>query len=282
MWVLSDLIAQVQRDVQERSSRLSLEDLKAKVRCAPDVIDVFCHLRRRGAGATSIIGEIKRISPDQGPLAPIPDPAALARVYEENGAAMISVLAEQRHFGALTTDLEQVVRSVDIPVLMKNLVLTSYQVHEARAQGADAVLLIAATLEQPALVALLDRIHSLGMTAVVGTNSRLEALRALDAGARVISVNARSYKTLRVDIDVIDQVIDVIPEDVVAIAEATVSSPRDITKFARWGADSVTVGRALVTARDPGALLREMVAAGSHPALHLNRKERVRRAREIS
>lgn len=282
MWVLSDLMAQVRKDVHERESRVPLDQLKLLARRAPDCVDVIAHLKHTGGGATSIIGEIKRLSPAQGPLAPIPHPGRLARIYEDNGAAMISVLAEQRHYGGLTTDLEEVTRAVDIPVLMKNLVLTPYQVHEARAQGADCVLLIAATLEQPALIALLDRIHSLGMTAMVGTNSRFEALRALDAGAQLISVNARNYDTLKVDLNVIDQVIDVIPEDVVAVAEATVSSPRDVAGFARWGADAVIVGRALVTADDPGALLREMVSAGSHPALHANRKERVRRAREVS
>lgn len=281
MWVLSDLMAQVHRDVHERESRLPLEELKKKALRAPDAVDALSYLRVEGGGATAIIGEIKRISPDQGPLAPIPHPGQLAALYQDNGASMISVLADQRYFGALTTDLEDVSRSVDIPVLMKNLVLTPYQVHEARAQGADCVLLIAASLEQPALIALLDRIHSLGMVAMVGTNSRLEALRALDAGAQLISVNARNYGTLKVDLDVIDQVIDVIPEGVIAVAEATVSSPRDVANFARWGADAVIVGRALVTADDPASLLRDMVAAGSHPALHANRKERVRRARQV-
>lgn len=281
MWVLSDLIAQVRRDVQERESRISFDELKKRALRAPDAVDALSHLRVEGGGATAIIGEIKRISPDQGLLAPIPHPGQLASLYQDNGASMISVLANQHHFGALTTDLEDVSRSVDIPVLMKNLVLTPYQVHEARAQGADCVLLIAATLEQPALIALLDRIHSLGMVAMVGTNTRLEALRALDAGAQLISVNARNYGTLKVDLNVIDQVIDVIPEGVIAVAEATVSSPRDVATFARWGADAVIVGRALVTADNPASLLRDMVAAGAHPALHANRKERVRRARQV-
>lgn len=281
MWALSDLIAQVHRDVHERESHISFMEIKRRSMKAPDAIDPLPFLRESTTGATSIIGEIKRLSPVKGSLADIPEPGVLAKTYEDNGAAMISVLAEHHHHGARKTDLEDVVCAVDIPVLMKNLVLTPYQVHEARAQGADAVLLIAAALEQPALIALLDRIHSIGMKALVGTNSRLDALRALDAGAEFISVNARSYTTMTVDRNVIDQVIDVIPSNVVAVAEATVACPRDVAEFACWGADAVIVGEALVTADDPGALMKQMVAAGCHPALHRDRRERVRRARNV-
>lgn len=281
MWVLSDLIAQVHKDVQEQERHISFADMKARSAQVPDAVDVVSFLQQAGRGATSIIGEIKRFTPVSGHLANIPDPGALAKIYEDNGASMISVFSDKRNFGSLETDLGNVACAVDIPVLMKNLVLTPYQVHEARAQGADAVLLVAAALEQPALIALLDRIHSIGMTALVGTNSRLEALRALDAGARLIGVNARNYQTLEVDRNVIDQVIDVIPSDVVAVAEATIKGPHDIVEFARWGADAVIVGEALVTSDAPGAVMHDMVCAGAHPALHANRQERVRRAREV-
>lgn len=281
MWLLSDLLAQVRHDVQERERQVPYAVVKERSLCVPDAIDVVPFLHEHGRGATKIIGEIKRGTPARGELAKIPDPGFLARIYEDNGASMISVVLEERFYGARSSDLARVRGMVDIPVLMKNIVLTPYQVHEARAQGADAVLLVAAALEQPALIALLDRVHSIGMTALVGTNSRLEALRALDAGARLIGVNARNYKTMELDRNIIDQVIDVIPPEVVAVAEATISGSHDVAEFARWGADAVIVGEALVTSDDPGATMRKMVAAGAHPSLHQNRKERVRRAREV-
>lgn len=281
MWVLSDLVAQAHKDVQEREKVVSFADMKARAAQVPDAMDVISFLQQAGTGATSIIGEIKRHSPQRGHLADIPDVAALAQIYEANGASMVSVVADERNFGAHPTDVEDVVCAVNIPVLMKRLVISPYQVHEARARGADAVLLIAAALEQPALISLLDRIHSIGMTALVGTNSRLEALRALDAGAQLIGVNARNYQTLEVDRNIVDQVIDVIPSNVVAVAEATVAGPHDIAEFAQWGADAVIVGEALVTATEPGQVMHNMVCAGSHPSLHANRNERVRRARYL-
>lgn len=278
MTVLDDIIAGVLEDLHGREARVSMDDLKRRAQRTPDALDVVSAMRAPG-GAVSLISEVKRSSPSKGELADIPDPAALAAIYEDAGAAVISVLTERRRFGGSLADLDAVRAAVDIPVLRKDFIVTPYQIHEARAHGADMVLLIVAALEQPALVSLLDRVHSLGMTALVETHSRLEALRALDAGARVIGVNARNLKTLEVDPSVIEEVIDVIPEDVVAVAESGVRSPHDVFEYARWGADAVLVGEALVTSGTPHDAVRDMVSAGQHPALRTDRKARVRAAR---
>ena len=221
---------------------------------------------------------MKRSSPSKGELAAIPDPASLASTYERGGASVVSVLTEGRCFGGSLADLDAVRAAVDIPVLRKDFIVTPYQIHEARAHGADLVLLIVAALEQPALVSLLERVRSLGMEALVETHSRLEVLRALEAGASVIGVNARDLTTLEVDRHTIEQVIDVIPEDVVAVAESGVSNAHDVFEYAKWGADAVLVGEALVTSGNPLESIRDMVSAGAHPALLTDRKARVRQA----
>lgn len=282
MTVLDEIIAGVLEDLKEREAAVSMDELKEKCRSVKDARDAFAALRGQGddPGAVSLIAEVKRSSPSKGHLADIPDPAKLASIYEEGGAACISVLTEQRRFGGSLADLDAVRRAVDIPVLRKDFIVTPYQVHEARAHGADMVLLIVAALEQEALVSLIERTESLGMTALVESHSRLEALRAVDAGAKVIGVNARDLTTLDVDRATVEQVIDVIPEDVVAVAESGVTGPHDVFEYAKWGADAVLVGEALVKSGDPHESVKDMVAAGNHPALRTDRKARVRAARE--
>ena len=279
MTVLDEIVVKVRERLAQREARVSFEDLRAQALEVPEAKDVISALRD-GPGAVSIIAEIKRASPSKGHMSAIPEPAALAQIYEAGGAAMISVLTEEDRFGGSLEDLAQVRRAVDIPLLRKDFIVTPYQIHEARAYGADAVLLIVAALEQPALESLIERTKSLGMTPLVETHSRLEVFRALDAGADLIGVNARNLKDLTVDRRTVEEVIDVIPENVVAVAESGVRDSRDVRDYALAGADAVLVGEALVTAASPLEQISDMVSAGSHPALLTDRKQRVRDARE--
>ena len=279
MSVLDDIIVGVREDLKEREDRLPLSSLKEIEATVPEAKDALGALRGRD-GAVKIISEVKRSSPSKGRLAAIPDPAALASLYEAGGASVVSVLTEQRRFGGSLADLDAVRAAVDIPVLRKDFIVTPYQIHEARAHGADLVLLIVAALEQNVLVSLLERTRSLGMEALVETHSRLEALRALDAGASIIGVNARNLKTLEVDRSTVEQVIDVIPQEVVAVAESGVATAHDVFEYAKWGADAVLVGGALVTSGDPRSSIQDMVSAGQHPALRTDRKARVAAARQ--
>ena len=279
MSVLDDIIVGVREDLKEREDRLPLSSLKEIEATVPEAKDALGALRGRD-GAVKIISEVKRSSPSKGRLAAIPDPAALASLYEAGGASVVSVLTEQRRFGGSLADLDAVRAAVDIPVLRKDFIVTPYQIHEARAHGADLVLLIVAALEQNVLVSLLERTRSLGMEALVETHSRLEALRALDAGASIIGVNARNLKTREVDRSTVEQVIDVIPQEVVAVAESGVATAHDVFEYAKWGADAVLVGEALVTSGDPRSSIQDMVSAGQHPALRTDRKARVAAARQ--
>ena len=279
MSVLDDIIAGVRQDLKEREDRVPLARIKELETQVPEAKDALGALRGRD-GAVKIISAVKRSSPSKGALAAIPDPAALASTYEAGGATVISVLTEQRRFNGSLADLDAVRAAVDIPILRKDFIVTPYQIHEARAHGADLVLLIVAALEQNVLVSLLERTRSLGMEALVETHSRLEALRAMEAGASIIGVNARNLKTLEVDRSTVEQVIDVIPQDVVAVAESGVANAHDVFEYAKWGADAVLVGEALVTSGDPRASIQDMVSAGQHPALRTDRKARVAAARQ--
>ncbi|SDQ45363.1 indole-3-glycerol phosphate synthase TrpC [Quadrisphaera sp. DSM 44207] len=269
MTVLDDILVGVRADLAERQARTSLDELKDLARRAPSARGALEALRPSGddGGGVTVIAEVKRSSPSRGPLAAIEDPAALAREYEAGGASVISVLTEQRRFGGSLEDLRAVRAAVDVPVLRKDFVVSSYQVWEARACGADLVLLIVAALEQEALVSLVERVHSLGMTALVEAHDVEEVDRAVAAGARVIGVNARDLRTLQVDRGAFAACADRIPTAVVRVAESGVRGPHDVVEYARAGADVVLVGEALVTGRDPRSAVADLVAAGAHPSL---------------
>ncbi|ADG96942.1 Indole-3-glycerol-phosphate synthase [Segniliparus rotundus DSM 44985] len=261
--VLETIIAGVREDVAAREAAKDFAHIKRAAHAAPDPLDAAAALREAGVG---VIAEIKRASPSKGALADIPSPADLARLYQEGGARAVSVLTEERKFKGSLADLDEVRAAVSIPVLRKDFIVTTYQVHEARAHGADIVLLIVAALEQNALSSLLDRVESLGMTALVEVHDEQEAERALAAGASVIGVNARNLKTLEVDPETFARVVPALPAEVIKIAESGCKSSADLLNYAAAGADAVLVGEGIVTAADPLAALTELVTAGTHPS----------------
>ncbi|MEU4389361.1 indole-3-glycerol phosphate synthase TrpC [Kribbella sp. NPDC023855] len=264
MTVLDDILAGVREDLAERQALVSLDDLKLEAQRKPDAKDPMPVFRGEGI---AIIAEVKRSSPSKGALADIADPAALASEYAEGGAAAISVLTEGRRFGGSLEDLRAVRGRVDVPVLRKDFIVSSYQLWEARAAGADMILLIVAALEQEALVSLIERASSIGLTPLVEVHDEEETLRAVDAGAQLIGVNNRNLKTLEVDRSTFARVAPVIPTNLIRVAESGVRGPHDVIEFARAGADVVLVGETLVTGRDPRASVADLVAAGSHPAI---------------
>ena len=270
MTVLDDILAGVREDLVERQAQTALAELQALADRRPSPRPAEAVLR--DGETVKVIAEVKRSSPSKGAMAAIADPAGLASDYESGGASVISVLTERRRFGGSLADLAAVRAAVDIPILRKDFVVTSYQVWEARAHGADAVLLIVAALEQEALVSLVERVHSLGMTALVEVHDPEEVDRAVDAGARVIGVNCRDLRTLEVDRGVFARVAPLVPAGILKIAESGVRGPHDVLEFARAGADAVLVGESLVTGRDPRAAVADLVAAGAHPALRAVRK----------
>jgi indole-3-glycerol phosphate synthase len=266
--VLADIVAGVREDLAARQRLVPLDVLKERARRAPPALDPLPLLRSPGV---SIIAEVKRASPSMGELARIDDPAALARSYAAGGAAAISVLTESRRFGGSLADLSAVRAAVDIPVLRKDFVVSSYQLWEARAAGADLVLLMASVLDQQALVCLVERAESIGLTPLVEAHTRTEVERALLAGARLLGINNRDLTTLTVDRATFAALAPLVPHGVVRVAESGVRGPHDVFELAQVGADAVLVGTSLVSGTasgaDPATAVADLVAAGSHPAL---------------
>jgi indole-3-glycerol phosphate synthase len=266
--VLDDILDGVRADLATRQEKAPLDRLKEAAAKAPSPRDVS---RAFSRSEVAVIAEVKRASPSKGALAAIADPAALAVDYEAGGARIISVLTEQRRFGGSLADLAAVRDAVQIPVLRKDFVISSYQLWESRVYGADLVLLIVAALEQNALVSLVERAVSLGLVPLVEVHTADELERAVDAGATVIGINARNLKTLEVDRTVFAQLAPHVPDGVIKIAESGVRGPHDLLAYAAAGADAVLVGESLVTGKDPRSAVADLVTAGSHPALRTDR-----------
>jgi indole-3-glycerol phosphate synthase len=266
--VLDDILDGVRADLAARQELEPMDRLKEAAASAPAPRNV----RAAFSGTeVAVIAEVKRASPSKGALAAIADPASLAADYEAGGARVISVLTEKRRFGGSLDDLAAVREAVDVPVLRKDFIISSYQLWEARAYGADLVLLIVAALPQNALVSLVERATSIGLVPLVEVHTGEELDRAIDAGATVLGINARNLRTLEVDRTVFAQLAPRVPEGVIKIAESGVRGPHDLLAYAAAGADAVLVGESLVTGKDPRSAVADLVTAGSHPALRSDR-----------
>ncbi len=271
MSVLDDILDGVRADLAVRQRETPLERLKEKAARAPSPKDVMAAF---SGTEVAVIAEVKRASPSKGAMAAIADPAALAADYEAGGARIISVLTEQRRFGGSLDDLAAVRDAVAVPVLRKDFIVSSYQLWEARAFGADLALLIVAALEQIALVSLVERALSIGLVPLVEVHTSAELDRAIDAGATVIGINARNLATLEVNRGVFAELAPCVPPGVIKIAESGVRGPHDLLAYAAAGADAVLVGESLVTGKDPRSAVADLVTAGSHPALRSGRGPR--------
>lgn len=256
--MLESLLSGALEDAAVRRTALSFADVESRALARPAAIDALAALAP--AARVKIIAEVKRASPSRGAIAAITDPAALAVSYQQGGASAISVLTEGRKFGGTLADLDSVRAAVTIPVLRKDFIGEAYQVFEARAAGADLVLLIVAALEQPLMVELYELIGQLGMTALVETHSGDELSRALDLGAELIGVNARNLSTFELDQNLFGSLVDRIPAGVIRVAESAVKTVDDVAHYRSAGADVVLIGEALVTS-DPVATLTEFLGA---------------------
>ena len=261
MSVLDELVAGALEDQRTRELTVSLEDVKKAALAAPAPIDATRWLKR--ADGIPVIAEIKRASPSKGHLSDIPEPAVLAREYEKGGASAISVLTEGRKFLGSLDDFDKVRAAVHIPVLRKDFIVTDYQIFEARAHGADLVLLIVAALDDAQLKHLLDLAHELNMTVLVETHTREEIERARKAGAKVIGINARNLKNLKVDVNKYNELAADLPDDVIKVAESGVFGAVEVEDYARAGADAVLVGEGVATADNHELAVKRLVKAGA-------------------
>ncbi len=232
--------------------------LRERAAAAPAARDFAGALRRDGL---AVIAEIKRRSPSAGPIDEGLDPAARASAYAAGGAAALSVLTERDHFGGSLDDLAAARGAVALPVLRKDFVVHPAQVWQARAHGADAVLLIVAILDDAALAQLLATAADAGMAALVEVHTAGEADRAVAHGARIIGVNNRDLSTFSVDLATAERLRPALPDDVVAVAESGVSDPRGAARMAAAGYDAILVGEALVRSADPASTVRGLRGA---------------------
>jgi indole-3-glycerol phosphate synthase len=246
--LLTELTDGAREDALQRQSELSLAAVRELAEQAPPALRALDFLAP--TDHIKVIAEVKRASPSRGDMAEIADPAALAGLYETAGASVISVLTEGRRFKGSLDDLRAVRAAVNIPVLRKDFVSIDYQVYEARAAGADLVLLIVAALDDQTLAHLYSLISSLGMTALVEAHSAHEVARAVNLGAELIGINARDLNTFELDRELFGALADSIPAGTVRVAESAVRTAADVAHYRRAGADAVLVGEALVTS-DP-------------------------------
>ena len=257
MSVLDSIIEGVREDLAAR--RKPLAQLQEAMDQADAVRDPLSALLN---SEMSVIAEVKRSSPSKGALAAINDPAGLAEQYENAGASIISVLTEQRRFGGSLADLDAVRSRVNIPILRKDFMVDEYQFFEARAHGADLVLLIVAALSQSQLNDFHQLAEGLGMRALVEVHTNDELERALEISPAIVGVNSRNLKTLDVDAQSFAELIPRIPRDVVRVAESGISTRTDVEFAQSNGATAILVGEALVRAGDPALAMQELLGLG--------------------
>lgn len=248
MSVLDSIIEGVREDLAAR--RRPLSQLHEEISSAAPVIDAHPRLRAR---EMNIIAEVKRSSPSKGALAEISDPVDLARRYEDAGAAVVSVLTERRRFGGSLEDLIAVRKGIDMPILRKDFMVDEYQFLEARAAGADVILLIVAALSKNQLKDYYDLATELGMAALIEVHTRQELEDALEIDPRIVGVNARNLKTLEIDLAAFSELIPEIPEGIIRVAESGISQRSEVEMAQSSGASAILVGETLVRSGDiPG------------------------------
>jgi indole-3-glycerol phosphate synthase len=256
---LAQIMARKRDEVAARRAALPDRELEARLRDVAAPLDFEGRLSSRG-GPARIVAEVKRASPSAGAIDAALDAPAQARRYADAGAACISVLTDGPGFGGSLEDLAAVRSAVGVPLLRKDFILDRYQLLEARTHGADAALLIVAAIPEALLRSLLDDCRALGLAALVETHDAPEAEVALRVGATIVGVNNRNLRTFVVDLATSERILPGLPEAVKGVAESGVRTPADALRLRRAGAANLLVGEALVRAKDPGALLREMTA----------------------
>lgn len=256
--VLAAIVGATRRTIQIRRERTPVSQLERRVSETTGGAGRFASALRHGR-APRVVAECKRRSPSRGVLCRSYDPAAIARRYEQAGAAAVSVLTEPTFFDGAPEHLSAVREAIDIPVLRKDFIVDAYQMLEARAWGADAVLLILAALSDRELRALMREAAALSLDALVEVHDAAELDRAVGAGAELVGVNNRSLRTLAVDPDTSARLAERMPRGIIAVAESGLRSREDIERLSALGYRAFLVGERLMSTADPGAALGELV-----------------------
>jgi len=255
--MLNEIMANKLQEIEQKKRKQPVESLQTRLQGARAVRDFHGALSAPGI---SLIAEIKRKSPSKGEIRANFDPIALGRIYSRNGARAISVLADEVFFGGGAHIVERVANdeAVDVPVMYKEFVIDPYQIYEARSVGADAVLLIVRCIEKPGLLAqMIERVHELGMHALVECFTTEDAAKAIDSGARIIGINNRDLQTFEVDMKRSEEIRSVLPSGTVTVSESGLSSRQDALQAEALGFDAMLVGEALLKSPDIENRVRE-------------------------
>ncbi|NOT44197.1 MAG: indole-3-glycerol phosphate synthase TrpC [Acidobacteria bacterium] len=256
--LLATIVAATERITAERAAHEAIGALERRALARePDGAAFEAGLRREDR--INVIAECKRRSPSRGVLARDYDPVAIATAYARGGAAAISVLTEPTFFDGALAHLEAVREAVRVPLLRKDFIVDEYQLLEARATGADAVLLIVAALAQPALDRLQQRAWDLGLATLVEVHDEEELDRALDSGARIVGVNNRNLRTLQVDVEASFRLAARMPAGVVAVSESGLRSRNDLARLGAAGYGAFLIGERFMTDADPAAALQRLI-----------------------
>jgi indole-3-glycerol phosphate synthase len=260
MSILDEIFAHKAVEVEGLKQQRSLDETRRLAEISTPPLDFIAALRRRPGERPALIAEIKRASPSRGLLAPNFDPQALARLYTENGASAISVLTEAKYFQGSIDILRQVASlNPRLPLLRKDFMLDPYQVYEARAAGADAILLIAAYLDPELLGRLHTLAHSLGMAALVEVHSQAEIEKAVQScQPPLLGINNRDLGDFSVDLSTAGRLRKLAPPETCVVAESGIHTPADVDRLLAAEIDAILVGEALMTAADPGAKVRSL------------------------
>ena len=261
MTTLEEIVAYTRNAVEQRRRERTVAQLKAAIQQMPSALDFAAVLEGDGV---ALIAEVKKASPSRGPLRRDLDHVAAAEAYAAAGVAAVSVLTEPGFFCGSLQHLADIAASPvahKVPLLRKDFIIDPYQVYEARAHGADAVLLIAAALEEGVLRSLLSLSHDLGMGCLVETHDEGELDVAVASGARVVGINNRDLRTFRVALSTFERLRPRVPAGRIVVAESGIHTPADVRRLASAGADALRVGEALVTAEDIAAKTRELLCA---------------------
>ncbi len=257
--ILDEILAHKQEELAARKRDIPPAEMLRRAEAVEKRPARFADALRQGE-TVALIAEVKHASPSKGVLIEDFDPVLLAAAYEDNGASAISVLTDERFFQGHLDVLCQVAAVVDLPLLRKDFILDAYQVHEAVAAGASAILLIAASLDDAQLADLYAEAARLGIDALVEVHAEAELDRALKIGPRIVGVNNRDLKTFAVDLETTARLAKHVPADVVLVAESGIHSPDDVRRMGELDAHAVLVGEALVKAPDLANQVRRFSA----------------------
>ncbi len=253
--ILDDIAAKRKEQLRRETDAVPLEKVKEAAKRAAPPLDLKKALRK---GRLSVIAEVKKASPSKGLIRPDFHPAQIAGSYEAAGADAVSVLTEEAYFQGSSAVLREVRAAVGLPVLRKDFVLSPYQIYEARALGADAVLLIAALLGAETLREYKKTADSLGLACLMEAHNEEELEQVLHAGAKFVGINNRDLKTFRVDLGTTERLARLVPQECILVSESGFHNRSGVVRAEKAGADAVLVGEALMRSGDPGAVLREL------------------------